>query len=305
MTRETKIGLLVGLAFIIVIGILLSDHLTSSNEPPPATLAQTGNNVRQTISTPGGAQPPITTVVAPQQVQPDRAIPTPRELQQTPASAVVQVGGPASSSAVPSSPQPQPPVTVTSTTPPLAPAQPRDEQVVGADRPDNELARVAQQYGEPVVPVSNSQQQPQPTVQSPGGVREYVAQSGDTVSRMAAKFLGANTKANRDAIIRLNPSLQSDPDKVIVGRTYRIPAKADVPPPAPTPVSTKASAAGEYWYTVKENDSLWKIAMEQLGRDGELVAAIRELNRDIIRNGDVIHPGMRLRLPGKPIVQAN
>ena len=34
MTRETKIGLLVGLAFIIVIGILLSDHLTSSTEPP-------------------------------------------------------------------------------------------------------------------------------------------------------------------------------------------------------------------------------------------------------------------------------
>ena len=40
MTRETKIGLLVGLAFIIVIGILLSDHLTSSTEPPMATLAQ-------------------------------------------------------------------------------------------------------------------------------------------------------------------------------------------------------------------------------------------------------------------------
>ena len=34
MTRETKIGLLVGLAFIIVIGILLSDHMTSTTQPP-------------------------------------------------------------------------------------------------------------------------------------------------------------------------------------------------------------------------------------------------------------------------------
>ena len=36
MTRETKIGMLVGLAFIIVIGILLSDHMTSTTEPQRA-----------------------------------------------------------------------------------------------------------------------------------------------------------------------------------------------------------------------------------------------------------------------------
>ena len=50
MTRETKIGLLVGLAFIIVIGILLSDHLTSSTEPPQAPLATAGNTVRSTVN---------------------------------------------------------------------------------------------------------------------------------------------------------------------------------------------------------------------------------------------------------------
>jgi hypothetical protein len=50
MTRETKIGLLVGLAFIIVIGILLSDHLTSATEPPQAPLAQAGNDVRRGVA---------------------------------------------------------------------------------------------------------------------------------------------------------------------------------------------------------------------------------------------------------------
>ena len=66
MTRETKIGLLVGLAFIIVIGILLSDHLTSSTEPPQAALANAGNNVRsgrrpapgQTAPQPAPVTPP-------------------------------------------------------------------------------------------------------------------------------------------------------------------------------------------------------------------------------------------------------
>ena len=54
MTRETKIGLLVGLAFIIVIGILLSDHLTSATEPPQPPLAQAGNDVRRAGAVPGG-----------------------------------------------------------------------------------------------------------------------------------------------------------------------------------------------------------------------------------------------------------
>ena len=40
MTRETKIGLLVGLAFIIVIGILLSDHFTSTTQPHQAALTK-------------------------------------------------------------------------------------------------------------------------------------------------------------------------------------------------------------------------------------------------------------------------
>ena len=55
MTRETKIGLLVGLAFIIVIGILLSDHLTSTNEPQQAQLAQVAGNVRTGVAIPGAA----------------------------------------------------------------------------------------------------------------------------------------------------------------------------------------------------------------------------------------------------------
>ena len=49
MTRETKIGLLVGLAFIIVIGILLSDHINSSNDPAPAAMGKAYDDVTRSV----------------------------------------------------------------------------------------------------------------------------------------------------------------------------------------------------------------------------------------------------------------
>src|SRR3954469_6378963 len=59
MTRETKIGLLVGLAFIIVIGILLSDHMSATNEPAQASLTGAGTNVREGVAAPlAGSTPP-------------------------------------------------------------------------------------------------------------------------------------------------------------------------------------------------------------------------------------------------------
>jgi hypothetical protein len=77
MTRETKIGLLVGLAFIIVIGILLSDHLTSATEPPQAPLVQAGGNVRTAVMVPGAqTAPPITNVAPQRPVAPQQQVPT-------------------------------------------------------------------------------------------------------------------------------------------------------------------------------------------------------------------------------------
>ena len=88
MTRETKIGLLVGLAFIIVIGILLSDHLTSSTEPPQAPLATAGSTVRSTVTSPGqpGPQPAPVTQNNP---TPNQQVPTQDEL--TPGPNPVQI----------------------------------------------------------------------------------------------------------------------------------------------------------------------------------------------------------------------
>src|SRR5687768_6322724 len=108
MTRETKIGLLVGLAFIIVIGILLSDHLTSATEPQQAPLVQAGESVRESVSMPGTGEAPISMMpAAPADASPQQPVPTRDELtlrSQSPVQ-IVKITGP-------SQPQQQQPLTI-------------------------------------------------------------------------------------------------------------------------------------------------------------------------------------------------
>lgn len=52
----------------------------------------------------------------------------------------------------------------------------------------------------------------------------YTAQPGDTVSKLAEALLGSDTRANRELIIKVNPSLKQDPDHLIAGQTYWISA---------------------------------------------------------------------------------
>src|SRR3954469_21624353 len=88
MTRETKIGLLVGLAFIIVIGILLSDHLTTRGELPQAQLTQVGNNVRTASAVPASNSAPYAPVTVPVNVTPNNPVPTSAEINTRPPTAI-------------------------------------------------------------------------------------------------------------------------------------------------------------------------------------------------------------------------
>jgi len=303
MTRETKIGLLVGLAFIIVIGILLSDHFRSTMEPPQAALTNAAAAVRQAVNSPGSANPPITMVV-PQETPPTEAVPTHDELTQPPSpvipSAISKADPPTDTpSAAPKrNVVTQPPVT-----------NDANEPVAGADGPgpsgDN-LARAARQHGETLVQSNIDGSSKSTESSSPAdqvGPKPYKAQSGDSVSRMASRLMGGNTRANRQAIIDANPSLQQDPDRVIVGQSYMIPSRAAAP--AVSEAQPPASAAGNI-YVVQEGDSLWRIANDQLG-DPSAIAAIKELNMKVLQGDDhdVITPGMKLHLPGKPVASAN
>jgi LysM repeat protein len=328
MTRETKIGLLVGLAFIIVIGILLSDHLTNSTEPPQAALGGAGNGVREAVGAPGtnGATAPIT-VVTPA-VTPQQTVATQAEVSSpTPAVQIVKIGGPETSA-----PQRTPEIvdsgdatkaktdagaSVASNDSPVVTPQPNPPAAT-----DSELAKVAESHGEQLVSVGD-------TKAAPGSAQAYVAQPGDSLSKIAARFLGSGSKANRDLIVKANPSLEANENMIIAGKTYQIPGAGKAPAKVKTIVAASddatptvddtaaktASATQEkpskavtdagYLYTVQPGDNLTKIARDEVG-DVHAVAAIQELNPDKLKgtNHDVVIAGSKIRLPGKALARA-
>jgi LysM repeat protein len=310
MTRETKIGLLVGLAFIIVIGILLSDHLTSSTEPPQAKLSDAGPSVRGTVNTLGSQAPPINVVPA-TDVQPQQTVLTQSELQpKSEGVQIVKVGPGATSpttavSEAPSQSTPSAKNDVVDSKP--VQARDTDKSVAGADPPvlrsntQTELARAAAKHNEVLVDADGH-----PI--SPIGSKEYTAEPGDTLFKIAAKTMGGSGKANRDALVRANPSLQAAPDKIIIGKTYIIPTDSAPAVASNTQreiaPSKEPREVGEYWYTAKAGDSLWKIANEQL-RNPSAVAALKDLNADILKGSENLQIGMKLRLPAKPVAMAD
>jgi nucleoid-associated protein YgaU len=280
MTRETKIGLLVGLAFIIVIGILLSDHLTTSNEPPPAQLAQAGANIRGGIVIPGASSAQPAPVVAPANVTPQATIPTPGDLAPKPPVQQIAIG--------PAAQQPQPPAADT-------PAP----QITPAPENQNALATAAQQQGEQIVSVPAVGHEPTRLVPQSASAQTYKAVSGDTLSGIAAKLPGGNTKANRQALIAANPQLKANPNLIVAGRVYNLPANPSAAPHSTPEASSHAPpAAGtpQRWYTVKAGDNLWKIANEQTGTPATL-DTIRRLNKETLNGKDTVQVGMKLRLP--------
>lgn len=313
MTRETKIGLLVGLAFIIVIGILLSDHLSSTTEPPPAYLAQAGASVRQGVNVPGVPQTSTTTVttIAPPAAVPQQQVPTQQELSTPRPKGIVQIGiGPVPTPEVPTA---TPPV---STPPQITfvdpdPTESQTGEATGTTSSDP-LTEIARRAGEELVgldgkPIDNTSGLANNNGAKPAslanGFREYKAAEGDTVSRMASQFLGENTPANRDLIIRANPSLQKNPDIVVSGRTYNIPMTAPAQNAVVSNTKPTATTSEGNVYVVKPGDSLWKIASNECGT-ASAVAAIKALNADVLKGGDTVQVGAKLKLPAKSVAAA-
>jgi phage tail protein X len=314
MTRETKIGLLVGLAFIIVIGILLSDHLTSTTEPASAPLASVGAKTREGLTTLGRPSVSPVTIEPPPVVEPRRPVVTVDEMKKpTEVTDVIKLG-PAPAPVQPVSPERR-----------IAIIDQGRDTVPPTPTPNaGELTGLLQQHADELEVIDGRQatgskpgpvvipQDGQATAETDNQFREYKAREGDTLNKLAGRFLGKNTAANRDAIMRANPGLKGDPNRIVVGKTYLIPTMAttvaNLPlPGGPTgPVAPQQARgtivpapSGTYWYTVKENDNLWKIAARELG-DGNAWTAIKELNRDVLKGGEIVRENMRLRLPAKP-----
>lgn len=328
MTRETKIGLLVGLAFIIVIGILLSDHINSSADPAPAQASKIYDSLERSVSAPDARQPGQTVVVTPAHVLPRDPVPTEHDTSPPAGVSIIKIqpgGDPSTAKApAPVSANQQPDEVQRATDevdkPPLT-SDPRfassDTTPLTSGAAPDRLRQIARKNGEdvvavgtPPVPVAMASPVGQSRGSALGPSKQVTAEQGDTVCKLAAKYLGGNTKSNREAIIRANPSMTPDGHLVITGRTYVIPAtvahdvEAAAPEdPAKTSRITPARSAPTL-YTVKDNDSLWKIAAAQLG-SGNRWTEIRDLNQHLLKGGAQLQVNMRLKLPERPVDERN
>ncbi|MBN2591001.1 MAG: LysM peptidoglycan-binding domain-containing protein [Sedimentisphaerales bacterium] len=151
--------------------------------------------------------------------------------------------------------------------------------------------------------------------------KTYVIQEGDNnLAKISKKFYGeeeGNRLVNINKIYEANKETLKSPDKIFVGQKIVIPEPAAPVEPRPSDVlqggmfqnvtlmggttarqNNNSRLDKEDWYEVKEDDSLWKIAAQQLG-NGARFEEISKLNTDILTDKNKLKPGMKLRLPAK------
>ncbi len=290
MSREAKIGLLVSLAFLLVIGLLLSDHVTTATREPPAPLISSADDVRRGLTTPGQQ---MTGVVLPEQRQEE----APRPYVHTEA----VTGHDPFRDEIPTINVQRgtldPVIVADNRQQPLDPGRPTDWDNRGGPAPVpvdpfQHLRDAGEQGGAPIVQVND----PAPVVR----VADYEAKKGDTLSRIAAKFLGRDSAENRQKIVALNPQLAANPNLIRVGQSYKVPtdggATLAVNPTPPITPPTTTPPAGAKTYTVKPGDVLSLIAQRQLG-SSRRVDDILKLNSDVLSDPDDLTVGMVLKLP--------
>lgn len=330
MTRETKIGLLVGLAFIIVVGILLSDHVADSSRPQQAILSDAGNNVRDSVAIPQPAAV-AAPIVAANSNGPTSPVPTQEEVrqpqpqaQQTSGDNVVVRVGPGGN--VQSLTQ-----DASMTNPPAQQQQQQNQTTLPLEANDGAVADnnppQIPQVSQPSPKAADATPEPAAKI-----LKQYKAASGDTLAKIARHFYGNSSHASIEAILAANPQLKGNAAHLAAGRTYAIPALDSAShtaknssvdenpqvamvdtnqvavgpttrqsPKALAEKHTMHGAAGSY--TVKSGDTLWKIAVHELGSSRD-IKEIEELNPGALKHGQ-LKVGAVLKMPAKTVASAD
>ncbi len=150
----------------------------------------------------------------------------------------------------------------------------------------------------------------------------YVVADGDNLALIAKKFYGdeeGNKRANIMKIFEANRNLLESADDIQVGQKLIIPALRSSAAAENKNKSGLASSIFEKVksigrehlssnkgrtaepskkYTVREGDSLWRIAAEQLG-DGSRYTEVAKLNADILSDEDSLTVGTSLKIPAR------
>jgi len=186
---------------------------------------------------------------------------------------------------------------------------------------DESVLEAANDKVRPAAPASNTNEKTKVNQHSPvkpSLPKTYVVSEGDNLAVIAQKFYGpeaGNKKINVDRIFEANRKLLKSPDEVYEGQKLTIPLLREKPDGVfseslfdkvksigrrltSSETSKTPSVRQSKQYIVREGDSLWRIAAEQLG-DGTRYKEISELNADKLEDEDDIPVGLRLKMPAR------
>lgn len=330
MARETKVGLLAGLAFIICFAIILANrgrqdltvspltNVTGGGGNMPIVLPQTASRMDANPSVKGGSSPtgrlmpPSSTPHEAVVTRLDRPTPAPPttsgtdlQLSETPLGGTLPTPGRLVDGGENNGNQ---------TAERALTSRPPDDQALrlelerrlGGSASDSSTTSILNQ--QPVLP-------PQPT--STTKSVSYTVAQGDTLSKIALAHFGNKSRLTVNAIFEANRSVLTSPDDIRTGLVLSLPvvegmarmvkseptqtnhaatSKAEAAKSSPVKKSTEPPAAPYRWYQVKKNDRYASIAREQLG-DGGRWRELYELNKDKFPNPQSIREGVRIKLP--------
>jgi len=333
MARETKVGLLAGLAFIICFAIILANrgrHEFINTQvrqfvDRPAGGPATARVVQASLESDGPARrstpysgPSTARDSSPGDRDASEAADDTRQ-----ASRPALGSGPAGGLERHAATGAKPAGTPLAASPVVEPAGERIQELertvdaltaeLRASRQASTAGGAAERAAEDVAPAVPAQQRP-----GKDTVVYHTVAAGDTLSNIAATYYGAKSPTGINAIYDANRAVLSDPHAIVVGMKLAIPNLTSVTPatkPAPPASGPEARPKREpmdasvapprpvRWYQVKKNDRYVTIAREQLG-DESRWKEIYELNRSVFPDAGHIREGVRIRIPVVDVADA-
>lgn len=321
MTRELKLALIVGFSLVLVVTVLISDHLSRART----------STLDDTVSERPALTPPAPTEVA--DAGPIGGVRPPTgSLTPEPAPDRSAQGPDVMSGVTPAEVDEEAPVEITLARGPRTRTIENDSTLAALRREVERLGgriengeihlppavRVDQPASTPTTRAASSQPPaPAPVVPGPGGVhpqsraatREYTVQAGDSAYRIAKREIGSGDDWR--LLVDLNPGKITPDGRVRLGQKILVPVRPTTPGaapagnasktqpqnPAPAAGTRPAAPAGTRTYTVQKGDTLGQIASREL-KSARRAREIIELNKDVIKNPDMVPVGTVLRLPG-------